>query len=63
MPLHESVLTIGGVAMEAGVNVETIRFYQRKGLLQEPRTKRAGWVAAALFLLVGIVAFSVRDFI
>jgi MerR family mercuric resistance operon transcriptional regulator len=36
MPLHESVLTIGGVAMEAGVNVETIRFYQRKGLLQEP---------------------------
>lgn len=29
-------LTIGGVATAAGVNVETIRFYQRKGLLPEP---------------------------
>ena len=29
-------LTIGAVAGAAGVNVETIRFYQRKGLLPEP---------------------------
>ncbi len=29
-------LTIGTVARAAGVNVETIRFYQRKGLLCEP---------------------------
>ncbi len=29
-------LTIGGFAKAAGVNVETIRFYQRKGLLLEP---------------------------
>ena len=29
-------LTIGGLAGSAGVNVETIRFYQRKGLLPEP---------------------------
>ena len=29
-------LTIGGFAQAAGVNVETIRFYQRKGLLPEP---------------------------
>lgn len=29
-------LTIGGFAKAAGVNVETIRFYQRKGLLAEP---------------------------
>ncbi|MFS8980554.1 Hg(II)-responsive transcriptional regulator [Cupriavidus necator] len=29
-------LTIGAFAKEAGVNVETIRFYQRKGLLLEP---------------------------
>lgn len=29
-------LTIGAVADAAGVNVETIRFYQRKGLLPEP---------------------------
>ncbi|PKO90742.1 MAG: Hg(II)-responsive transcriptional regulator [Betaproteobacteria bacterium HGW-Betaproteobacteria-10] len=29
-------LTIGRFAKAAGVNVETIRFYQRKGLLSEP---------------------------
>jgi len=29
-------LTIGMLARAAGVNVETIRFYQRKGLLPEP---------------------------
>lgn len=29
-------LTIGAFAQTAGVNVETIRFYQRKGLLSEP---------------------------
>lgn len=31
-----SDLTIGAFAQEAGVHVETIRFYQRKGLLPEP---------------------------
>ena len=29
-------LTIGAFGSAAGVNVETIRFYQRKGLLPEP---------------------------
>jgi len=29
-------LTIGAFASAAGVNVETIRFYQRKGLIPEP---------------------------
>ena len=29
-------LTIGVLAEAAGVNVETIRFYQRKGLMPEP---------------------------
>jgi MerR family transcriptional regulator, mercuric resistance operon regulatory protein len=29
-------LTIGGFAQAAGVNVETIRFYQHKGLLMTP---------------------------
>lgn len=28
--------TIGGVARAAGVNVETVRYYQRVGLLREP---------------------------
>jgi MerR family transcriptional regulator, mercuric resistance operon regulatory protein len=29
-------MTIGGLAKAAGVNVETIRYYQRRGLLDEP---------------------------
>lgn len=28
--------TIGGLAEAAGVNVETVRYYQRRGLLPEP---------------------------
>jgi MerR family mercuric resistance operon transcriptional regulator len=28
--------TIGALAKNAGVNIETIRFYQRRGLLMEP---------------------------
>ena len=31
--------SIGALAKAAGVNVETIRFYQRKGLLVEPRRR------------------------
>jgi MerR family mercuric resistance operon transcriptional regulator len=30
-------LTIGKLAEQAGVNVETIRYYQRRGLLDEPK--------------------------
>ncbi|PJB45388.1 MAG: hypothetical protein CO105_03960, partial [Comamonadaceae bacterium CG_4_9_14_3_um_filter_60_33] len=33
---HTGNLTIGAFALAAGVNVETIRFYQRKGLLCAP---------------------------
>ena len=32
----ETVLTIGKLADAAGVNIETIRYYQRRGLLDEP---------------------------
>lgn len=35
-------LTIGVLAKAAGVNVETIRFYQRKGLLAEPEKPLGG---------------------
>ena len=31
-----SMLTIGKLADSAGVNLETIRYYQRRGLLDEP---------------------------
>ncbi len=33
---QSETLTIGALAKAAGVNVETIRFYQRRGLLPEP---------------------------
>ncbi len=36
MAKPEQKLTIGAFASAGGVNVETIRFYQRKGLLPEP---------------------------
>lgn len=36
MPNELENLTIGAFARAAQVNVETIRFYQRKGLLSEP---------------------------
>jgi DNA-binding transcriptional MerR regulator len=35
--------TIGRLAKEAGVNVETIRFYERRGLLRQPRKPGKGW--------------------
>lgn len=35
-------LTIGAFATEADVNVETIRFYQRQGLLTEPQRPAGG---------------------
>ena len=37
-----ATLTIGRVAEAAGVNVETIRFYQRLGLLAEPARPPGG---------------------
>ena len=38
-----SALTIGGLADEAGVNVETIRYYQRRGLMPEPDKPAQGY--------------------
>ena len=39
--MKEEEMTIGRLAQAAGVNVETIRYYQRRGLLGEP-VKPAG---------------------
>ncbi len=36
-------LTIGKLAKRAGVNVETIRFYERKGLIQQPSRNGPGY--------------------
>ncbi|MEW6690123.1 MAG: MerR family transcriptional regulator [Pseudomonadota bacterium] len=35
-------MTIGGLAKATGVHVETIRYYQRRGLLAEPRRPAGG---------------------
>lgn len=37
-----ATFTIGTLAKAAGVNVETIRFYQRRGLLEEPAKPPGG---------------------
>ena len=34
--------TIGALAKEAGVGVETIRFYERKGLIKQPKKDGSG---------------------
>lgn len=36
-------LTIGALARAAGVGVETVRYYQRRGLLPEPTQKRGAY--------------------
>jgi MerR family mercuric resistance operon transcriptional regulator len=41
-PSSSQALTIGAVAKAAGVHVETIRFYQRKGLLSAPSRPQGG---------------------
>jgi MerR family mercuric resistance operon transcriptional regulator len=38
-------LTIGGVAKRAGVHVETLRYYERRGLVQEPPRTPANYRA------------------
>src|SRR5436190_1422470 len=36
-------LTIGQVARSAGIGVETVRFYERRGLLREPPRSPSGY--------------------
>lgn len=38
-----SAMTIGKLAKEAGVGVETIRFYERKGIIRRPAKKEGGF--------------------
>jgi MerR family mercuric resistance operon transcriptional regulator len=38
-----TLLTIGELARQAHVNVETVRYYERRGLLLRPPTSRAGY--------------------
>ncbi len=36
-------MRIGQVAAQAGVNVQTLRYYERRGLLEEPRRRPSGY--------------------
>jgi len=37
------VFTIGNIAKRAGVGVETVRFYEREGLIEKPRRRESGY--------------------
>ncbi len=41
--MDDKTFTIGALARTAGVNVETIRYYQRRGLLPKPGKPVAGY--------------------
>ncbi|MGH7482941.1 MAG: MerR family DNA-binding transcriptional regulator, partial [Longimicrobiales bacterium] len=36
-------LTIGQLAERAGVNIQTVRYYERRGLMPRPARTRAGY--------------------
>jgi Hg(II)-responsive transcriptional regulator len=38
-------MRIGEAALEAGVNVQTLRYYERRGLLREPERQPSGYRA------------------
>jgi MerR family copper efflux transcriptional regulator len=42
-PLTTPHLTIGAVARRAGVGIDTIRYYEREGLLPPPRRRASGY--------------------
>src|SRR5215467_14021569 len=43
MSTEPKSMTIGKVAKLAGVGVETIRFYEREGLLNKPKRRQSGY--------------------
>ena len=38
-----SAMTIGALAKKAGVNIDTIRYYERNGLIPEPMRRLSGY--------------------
>ena len=41
--IDTKALTVGRLAREAGINLETVRFYERKGLLPKPPRSASGY--------------------
>lgn len=39
----DAVMTIGALASRAGVSVQTVRYYERRGLLDEPHRRASGY--------------------
>lgn len=64
-----SALTIGQLARQAGIAVETVRFYERRGLLEKPSRRPSGYrqylpdsVSRLRFILVAKqLGFSLRE--
>ncbi len=48
---RKMAFTIGKIAKQAGVNVETIRYYERRGLIQQPPRKSGGYRQYPLAIL------------
>ena len=40
---HTKTLTIGRLAQEVGINLETVRYYERQGLLPKPPRSASGY--------------------
>jgi Hg(II)-responsive transcriptional regulator len=41
--MDRETLRTGEVAAQAGVNIQTLRYYERRGLLQEPERRASGY--------------------
>lgn len=41
--MDRETLRTGEVAAQAGVNVQTLRYYERRGLLEEPERRQSGY--------------------
>lgn len=57
--MERGTLRTGEVAARAGVNVQTLRYYERKGLLREPERRASGYREYAPDA-VGLVRFIKR---
>lgn len=40
---RDETFAIGELARRAGVNIQTVRYYERRGLLDEPRRRESGY--------------------
>jgi len=58
--MERGPLRTGEVAAEAGVNVETLRFYERRGLLKEPTRRSSSGYRAYPAEAVRVVRFIKR---